>query len=212
MCKNHQKIKKATMLHSIYYRTLPIKTALRYFLSLFISGLFFLAVSLQANSITIQNTLQVFSSFLIIVSIYVFPFWEIEKVDKMLNSFFKYIGLLLIFIIYTILWLAFCSVDTTHGMILIFIIPMSIIEIALIFSCVNYTLKPIINIISNISSEIRKKAENNDNKENKLLTYIKTFCANVSIIISFILTVITFLTTISNIFKPFEIIEKMISS
>lgn len=205
------KIKKANVIHSVFLRTLPTKKALQYCLSLFISGIFFLIVSLRASSITIKTTLQIFSSFLIIISIYVFPFFEIEKIDNFFHKFILYMGLLLVFIIYTLFWCALCLVDTSDIRILLFIIPTSIIEVLLTLYCVNYTLKPIINIISNISSEIRKKAENNDNKDNKLLTYIKTFCANVSIIISFILTVITLLTTFSNIFKPFEIIEKLIS-
>lgn len=200
------KIRKANIFHSIRYKTLPIKTGLRYCISLFIAGLFFIAVSSRINSNIIQSTLQIISTFLFTVSIYLFPFLEFEKVDKFLNQFLKYIGLLLLSMVYSIFWFALCSLGT-NSYALFFVIPSSIIEIVIIVPFINFTIKPIIEIVAKISSEIKERSKNNG--ENPSMTYIKSFCANISVIISFILTLITFFTTINSIFHPLEMIDKI---
>lgn len=210
MCKKTTKIKKANIIHSICYRTLPVKTALRYSLSFFISGLIFIVVSSRITSDNIKSLLQIFSTTLIIFGIYSFPYLEIKEIEKFFNKFLLYTALLLFFIIYSMFWFAFCSVDTSNDYILLLIIPLSILEIVIMVPFINYTIKPIIDIISKISLEIKERAKKNE--ESAYITYLKSFCANVSIIVSFILTLITLLTTINNIFKPFELIEKIILS
>ena len=200
------KIKKANIIDSIRYKTLPEKTLLRYCLSFFISGLIIMLVSTKVISLPIQNALQVISSFLIIVGIYLFPYFGFDVIDKFLSNFLKYMGLLLATLITSLFWYELCSAETNNSMILIFIIPASIIEVVLLISCINCTLKPIIGIASKISTIIKEKATE---KESIYITYLKTFSANASIIISFLLSLITLITTINSLINP-EIILKLI--
>lgn len=209
MSNKTSKIKKATIFHSIYFKTLQVTKALRYSLSLFISGIIFMAFSSQINSDIIKSPLQILATILIILGIYSFPYLEIEKIDKFFNKFMLYLALFLFFLIYSMFWFALCSIDTSDKHILLFIVPLSIIEIVIMVPFINYTIKPIIDIISKISLEIKERAKKNE--ESAYVTYLKSFCANVSIVISFILTVITFLTTISSIINPSEIISIMFS-
>lgn len=205
MSKN--KVIKATIIHSICYRTLPIPKALRYCLSFFISGLFFFIISFKSeiNSYS-QSILQIFASLLIMISIYSFPYFEVEKIDKYVSSFLKYIGLLILFMLHSQFWYAFCSSETINNIIIVLTAILSITEIFIIVPLINCTLKPLLFVINKISSEIKDKAKSNE--ESCHITYIKTFCANVSIIISFVLTMITFFTTIGGLINPSEIIDK----
>lgn len=198
------KIKKANIIDSIRYKTLPEKTLLRYCLSFFISGLIIIIVSSKVISSPIQNTLQVISSFLIIVGIYLFPYFEFDVIDKFLSNFLKYMGLLLITLILSPFWFELCSIETTNISVIIFVILASIIEAILLVSCINYTLKPIIGIASKISTIIKEKATEN---ESIYITYLKTFSANASIIISFLLSLITLITTINGLINPEKILE-----
>ncbi len=147
MSNNTNKIKKATILHSICYKTLSIKTSLRYCISLFIAGLFFIAVSSRINSNTIKITLQIISVALITLSIYLFSFLGFEKVDKFPIQFLKYVGLLLLFLVYSAFWFALCLVET-NDCALFLIIPFSIVEVIIIVPFINFTIKPIIEIVA----------------------------------------------------------------
>ena len=205
MSKKKSVIKRGNIFHSIYYRTFEVKKSLRYCLSLFISGLLFFIVSLKVDSIALTNTLQVFASILLIFSGYIFPFWDFEKVDNFFRAFAKYLGFLYFFIIITVIWITLCF-NENNSKILIIIIPISLVEALVMISFFNFTLKPIIEIIGKISEEIKRKSEetNNDNNENKTFTYIKTICANVSFVISFILSILTLFTTVNNFVSLFH--------
>lgn len=204
MSKKESVIIKGNFFHSIYYRTFAITTSIRYCLSLFISGLLFFIVSLKVDSMDLTNILQVLASALLIISGYIFPFWNFEKADNFFRAFAKYLGLLYIFIIVTVIWITLCF-NENNSKILIIIVPITLLEAYVMIRFVNSTLKPIIEIIDRISKEIKKRVEetNNDNKENKSFTYIKTICANISFVISFILSVLTFFTTVNNILSSF---------
>lgn len=203
-----KKIKKANMIHSIVFKTLQFDRALRYSLSLFISGLIFLFVSFSIISEPIKSTLQIFACLSIILCIYLLPFFDIDKIDKFISKFIRYMILTILFIVYTIFWLAFCNVDTaTEGFAIVFILPMSLIEMIIMVLAINNTLKPIMYIFSQISIMLKSRAE--ENKERTFITYLKTLCANLSVIISFILTLITFVVTIYSHINPLEWANKI---
>lgn len=210
MDKRSKKIIIANTIHSIIFKTLQFNRALRYSLSFFISGLIFLFVSFNIISEPIKSILQIFACLSIILCIYVLPFFDIDKIDKFISRFIRYIGLSILFMIYTILWLAFCNVDTANENYTVFIIlPMSLIEMLIMVIAINNTLKPIMYIFSQISTMLKSRAE--ENKERTFITYLKTLCANLSVIISFILTLITFIVTICNHINPLEWINSIIT-
>lgn len=120
-------------------------------------------------------------------------------------GFAKHIILLLFTLISTLAWINLCLIETFHSILLIVLIPISILEVILMILSINYTIKPILSIIHIISSTLSEKA--NSNKENIKITYIKSFCANTGIIISFILSIISFTATIKNLIEP--LIEKI---
>lgn len=62
-------------------------------------------------------------------------------------------------------------------------------------------------IISQISIVLKKHAE--ENNERTFITYLKTLCADLSVIVSFILTIITFIITIYNHINPLEWADKI---
>ncbi|MBD5141957.1 MAG: hypothetical protein HDT25_11200 [Ruminococcus sp.] len=205
-----KKIKKANLIHSIAFKTLQFDRALRYSLSLFISGLIFLFVSFNIISEPIKSTLQIFACLSITLCIYLLPFFDTDKIDKFISKFICYTILSILFIVYTIFWFAFCNIDTaTEDFFIIIIFIMSLIEIVSIVIVINNILKPIMYIISQISTILKKRAE--ENKERTFITYLKTVCANLSVIISFILTLITFVVTICNHVDPLEWINKIIT-
>lgn len=210
MGNNSNKIKKANVIHSIVFKTLQFDRALRYSLSLFISGLIFLFVSFSISSSPIKNILQIFACLSILLCIYLLPFFDVDKIDKFISKFMGYIALSIFFILYTIFWLAFCSIDTaTEGFAIIFILPMSLIEMIIMVVAINSTLKPIMYIFSQISELLKRRAE--ENKERTIITYLKTLCANLSVIISFILTVVTFVVTIYSHINPLEWANKIMT-
>lgn len=201
------KIKKANMIHSIVFKTLQFDRALRYSLSLFISGLIFLFVSFNIISEPIKNTLQMFAFFSILLCIYILPFFNAEKVEKFAQKFMQYMLFLIFFIVFTAFWIELCYIDTTNENIVLFIAPMSLVEIIIMVLIINLTLKPIMYIFSQISTMLKSRAE--ENEERTFITYLKTLCANLSVIISFILTIITFVVTICSHVDPLEWINKI---
>lgn len=208
MGNNSNKIKKANVIHSIVFKTLQFDRALRYSLSLFISGLFFLFVSFNIISEPIKITLQIFACLSIVLCIYLLPFFDIDKIDKFISKFIRYMMLLILFILYTFFWFAFCQIDTaTADFVIIIIFIMSLVELGSMVIAINNILKPIMYIFSQISIMLKNHAEKN--KERIIITYLKTLCANLSVIISFILTLITFVVTICSHIDPLEWINKI---
>lgn len=208
MNNKSKKIIKANPIHSIVFKTLQFDRALRYSLSLFISGLFFLFVSFNIISEPIKGILQIFACLSIVLCIYLLPFFDIDKIDKFISKFIRYMAFFILFIVYTIFWLAFCNVDTTNeDFTAVFILPMSLLELVIMVIAVNNILKPIMYIFSQISIILKKRAE--ENKERTFITYLKTLCANLSVIISFILTVVTFVITIYSHINPLEWTNKI---
>lgn len=204
------KIIKANIFHSMLFKTLPFARALRYSLSLFISGMFFFVVSFDINSESITEILQILSCTSIILSIYLLPFFDVDKIEKFLSKFIIYMFVSIFFVIYTLVWLAFCKIDITNRKFIVFIILlMSILELAFMVIAANNILKPIMYIISQISIVLKKHAE--ENNERTFITYLKTLCADLSVIVSFILTVTTFIITIYNHINPLEWADKIIT-
>lgn len=205
------KIIKANIFHSMVFKTLPFDRALRYSLSLFISGLFFFVVSFNMNSELITEILQILSCFSIALCIYLLPFFNAEKIEKFFSKFILYMFFSIIFVIYTFFWLALCKIDTTNvtneKVIVAIILPISILELMFMVITANNILKPIMYIFSQISIILKKRAA--ENKERTLITYLKTLCANLSVIVSFILTITTFIITIYNHINPLEWIDKI---
>lgn len=123
--------------------------------------------------------------------------------------FIKYFVLVVLTFIVTLVLISLCFLDKDVFVspLLFLIIPISIIDMILIIISINYTLKPIQSIFKYISYTLKSRA--NENKENPIITYLKSSCANIAVIISFILSVLSFLSTIWNYIKP--IIEKIAS-
>ena len=209
MNNNAPKIIKANTFHSIIFRTLQFDRALRYSLSLFVSGLFFFIFSFNIHSDLIKEVLQILSCISIFLCIYLLPFFNADKIEKFFRKLFLYMVFSIIFIIYTFLWLAICQINTSNEKFIVTIIlPMSLLELVIMVVTANNILKPIMYIFSQISIILKKRAE--ENKEGTLITYLKTLCANLSVIISFILTVTTFIVTIYSHINPLEWANKII--
>ena len=191
-----KKIIKPTIFHSIAFKTLSTKTALRYSISLFLTGIIFLFVSFHLNNNSSEHVLQIFSCFALILGIYILPFFEFDKIEKFLLRFVGYIILLIITLFVSAFWYSFCKIAVMDNLYLFLISLFSLVEFVLIVLCVNNTLNPIIEIIGKVTSTIKTNAESKS--ESKYLTYLKTFCANGSLIISFLISFFTLITTIQN--------------
>lgn len=117
-------------------------------------------------------------------------------------KFIGYFILISLTFIITFFLITFCFLDrdVLVSSPPIFVILIAIIDMILIIISINYTLKPILSIFQHISYTLKARA--NENQESSIITYLKSFCANVAIIISFILSALSLLTTIWNYVKP----------
>ncbi len=196
------KIKRATFIHRLVYKTFPDSELLRYSVSCFIAGLFFVVISEKIELDIVKNILATIGCVPIALSYFLFPFIENKNKDKYVILFTKYFFLIILTFILTLVLISLCfqDKDVFVSHLLLFIIPISIIDIILIVISINYTLKPIQSIFKYISNTLKSKA--NENKENSVITYFKSSCANIAVIISFILSFLSFLSTIWNYIKP----------
>lgn len=194
------KIKKPNFIHRIKYRTFSNYELFRYSISCFISGMFFITISTKVEVEAIKNTLSIIGCFAIALSYYFFPF--IRDKENLFMKFTRYFMLMVATFLITLILIALCFIENSKysSNLLIIIIPTSIIDILLIIIFINYSLKPILLIFKNISTTVKTKAKKN--KENPIVTYIKSSCLNISVIISFVLSIFSFLATIWNFIKP----------
>lgn len=203
------KIKRANFIHRLVYKTFSDSELLRYSISCFIAGLFFVVISEKIELDIVKNILATIGCIPIALSYFLFPFIKNKDKDEYAMRFIKYFVLIVLTFTITLVLISLCFLDKDVFVspLLFFIIPISIIDMILIIISINYTLKPIQSIFKYISYTLKSRA--NENKENPIITYLKSSCANIAVIISFILSVLSFLSTIWNYIKP--IIEKVAS-
>lgn len=183
------------MIHSIVYRTYPPNKAIRYALTLFLIGLFLAFISFKyIDYDNTQNIVSILGVFLIFASFYIFPYINPDNIEKFLYKFLKYVILLVVCISYTLFWMKLVSNNRNCITTLIF----TIFDIVLLVPTINFTIKPIFEIILTISSKIRKASINSG--ELKIWTNTKIALANIGIVVSFFISLLTLVTSVKNLF------------
>lgn len=205
MKNSNSKIKKEAFILKLVKRTLPNNQLLRYSIACFLAGFFFMTISTKTTITGIDNTIETIGCFAIVIGYYLFPFIQAQNKERYFYKFSIYILLLTITIFLTLFWIGCCFINICNTYWLFIFILISIVDITFIIISVSSTLKPLMHIIQNISNKIKSKAS--ENKENATITYIKSSCASISIIISCIISLISFITTMGGYIKP--LVEKI---
>lgn len=197
MSKKTSHILKSNLIHAILLRTLPKEKFIRYYISLVFAGIMILLVSNTITSNNISDLLQFLSCIIFMLSLYLIPSFELNEINDFLRDFSKYLFLFAVTLSHSILWCAFCANEIENILYTILLIPITLIEISLIAILVNYTLKLALELSNKINSKIKKITVTN--RKEKSNTIIKEFLANASVIMSFIISLITLIELISKI-------------
>lgn len=100
------KIKRSNFIHRLIYRTFSDSELLRYSISCFIAGVFFVIISEKIEHNTVKNILATIGSFPIAFSYFLFPF--IKNKEKHFMKFIGYFILISLTFIITFFLITFC--------------------------------------------------------------------------------------------------------
>lgn len=193
-----KKIKKANMLHSILYRTYPDSTMIRYSIALFFSGIVLLILSFMQSNEKFTQVLGMLSEVLFMLSLYTCPFWTPDDVEKAINTFSKWLFLLICSVLYGVLWYTVCnSIQYKNFLDYLISILITIVEIIFLLRLFNLIIKFIQNVSKTVSEKIQSYAQQKN--ENRYSTFIKKALANSSTILTFFINVLSVIKLTINV-------------
>lgn len=182
-------IKKPNPFHIMLYKKIYPEISLQYCIATFITGLIFLIISISMNIEPTASIIQTLACSMFVVSIYYIPFLDYEEVNEIFKKLSKYLILLIVTLVYSIVWYTYCNINANAILHTVLITLLSTEQLSLIVLCVFYPIKFIINLIKSIASKMKPSIENVDEKKNITLT--EKILTNANIIISLIISLIT---------------------
>ncbi|MGN0688939.1 MAG: hypothetical protein ACI4KH_00805 [Oscillospiraceae bacterium] len=193
-----KKIKKANIIHSILYRTYPDSTMLRYSISLLFSGAIFLVLSFISSNENFNQALVIFSEISAILSFYVCPFWTSDDANKALSTFLKWLGMVVLAVLYSTSWYIVCnSIQYTYFWTYLIMIFGTIEEFALILILFDLMIKSIQNVLNTVSQKMQNYAQ--QKKESNRSIAIKKALANSSAMITFFAGILSIIKLLMDI-------------
>ena len=163
-------------------------------ISFFITGLFFFVVSIVFPSNNDNMETTVISTLLMLIALFIFPYFDKDKLCAFLSIFCFYILFLFVTLFVVLYWITNIIKQTQNTW---FSIAAAIMITTLIYMTL-HILSLAVRKIKEMLSKLPKASRGTK----KAQTFKKTF-TNIGVITSFIIALLTIIKTLSEIISPF---------
>lgn len=176
------------------------KDLLRFSISFFITGSVFLIIKICFLPNNESTFFEIVTAFFMGLALFCFPYISKQNKNKLVDSLPKFCGYMIL-IVFTAFFLFSFIINSMQGKVDVLV---GVISAILLFFSLNFTIKPIIAIVSFVSTKIKQSSA--EKGESKIQTAFKNTFANIAIVTSFIISMLTIIVSTIEILSKLGVV------